>query len=414
MEPDPSIDAATSPFDRRVWRVVGDPLVRGARTAVTALPLAGIAVAVKDLIAVAGQPVGAGNPAWLAEQQPQLRSAPALEALLAAGADVVGIARTDEFAYSLAGTNVHYGTPPNPAAPGAISGGSTSGPASAVALGQAAVGLGTDTGGSIRIPASYQGLVGIRTSHGAIDTAGVLPLAPAFDTVGWLTRDTPTALRVAGVLLDGTEDRALDAARTVVLPAAQRCASPDVSLACDVLRDRLAAGGVLPPVQDDDVPADVLQRWLAAFRTVQAYQAWTAHGAWVRTHPGALGDDIAERFAVAAQVTEAEAERAAGVAEQARAQLQRLLANAVLVLPSSAGGALPLHAAATEVEAERAGTLQLTCVAGLAGAPAVSVPVLQTSDGRPAGFCLVGAPGTDRDLLRLAHRIALWSETFSP
>jgi amidase len=102
------------------------------------------------------------------------------------------------------------------------------------------------------------------------------------------------------------------------------------------------------------------------------------------------------------------------VAEQARAQLQRLLANAVLVLPSSAGGALPLHAAATEVEAERAGTLQLTCVAGLAGAPAVSVPVLQTSDGRPAGFCLVGAPGTDRDLLRLAHRIALWSGTFSP
>jgi amidase len=180
VEPDPSIDAATSPFDRRVWRVVGDPLVRGARTAVTALPLAGIAVAVKDLIAVAGQPVGAGNPAWLAEQQPQLRSAPALEALLAAGADVVGIARTDEFAYSLAGTNVHYGTPPNPAAPGAISGGSTSGPASAVALGQAAVGLGTDTGGSIRIPASYQGLVGIRTSHGAIDTAGELPLAPAF------------------------------------------------------------------------------------------------------------------------------------------------------------------------------------------------------------------------------------------
>ena len=125
----------------------------------------------KDLFEVAGFAVGAGVPAYLAESRPAATSASAVEALVAAGADVIGIAQTDEFAYSVAGRNSHYGTPPNVAAPGSIPGGSSSGPASAVALGQVSIGLGTDTAGSIRVPASYQGLWGLRTSHGAIDTA---------------------------------------------------------------------------------------------------------------------------------------------------------------------------------------------------------------------------------------------------
>ena len=129
----------------------------------------------KDLFEVAGFAVGAGVPAYLAESRPAATSASAVEALVAAGADVIGIAQTDEFAYSVAGRNSHYGTLPNVAAPGSIPGGSSSGPASAVALGQVSIGLGTDTAGSIRVPASYQGLWGLRTSHGAIDTAGLLP-----------------------------------------------------------------------------------------------------------------------------------------------------------------------------------------------------------------------------------------------
>lgn len=125
--------------DARVWRVVGEPLVPGARAEAHAqrghgseagapLPLAGETVAVKDLFAVAGQRVGAGNPAWLAGAPVETEHAWAVAALVEAGADVVGIARTDELAYSLAGTNAHYGTPPNPAAPGRVPGGSTSGP----------------------------------------------------------------------------------------------------------------------------------------------------------------------------------------------------------------------------------------------------------------------------------------------
>ena len=193
----PALAAATAPFDRSVWRVVGAPLV----AALGPGPLDGCGVAVKDLFAVAGYPVGAGVPAYLAGQAPRPASASSVTALQRAGAHLVGIAQTDEFAYSIAGRNAHYGATPNPAAPGRLGGGSSSGPAAAVALGQAEIGLGTDTAGSIRVPASYHGLVGFRPTHGAVEAEGVLPLAPSFDTVGWLTRDVATSRAVATVLL---------------------------------------------------------------------------------------------------------------------------------------------------------------------------------------------------------------------
>jgi Asp-tRNA(Asn)/Glu-tRNA(Gln) amidotransferase A subunit family amidase len=390
---------ATTAFDSTVWRVVGDPLVAPNGTG----KLNGVTVAVKDLFAVAGQAVGAGNPAWLAEQRSQQSTAPAVVALLAAGAAVTGIARTDEFAYSLAGQNAHYGAAPNPVVPKGISGGSTSGPASAVALGQVTVGLGTDTAGSIRVPASYQGLVGVRPTHGAISAAGVLPLATSFDTVGWLTRDAGTSLRVAEVLLSNAPgDLAVVAGRTLVAPTAEAHARPDVAAACARRRAELVADGLLPPLAEAELAPDTLEAWFTAFSTVQAFQAWRARGAWITAHPGALGADVGSRFAAAARITEAEAEAAEGVVAEARKRLRALLDGAILVLPSSAGGAPARDAGADAVERERAGTLRLTCLAGLAGAPAVSLPLLRTADDHPAGLCLVGAPGADLDLLRLA------------
>jgi Asp-tRNA(Asn)/Glu-tRNA(Gln) amidotransferase A subunit family amidase len=182
------------PFDRSIWRVLGDPLLTGDPTG----PLHGRTAAVKDLYAVAGQPVGAGVAAWLAEQQSAQRSAAAVDALSAAGVDIIGITRTDQFAFSMAGQNADYGTPPNGAAPGRIPGGSSSGSASAVALGQVDLALGTDTGGSVRVPASYQGIFGIRTSHDLVSRAGLLDLAPSFDTVGWFTRDAALLADVGG------------------------------------------------------------------------------------------------------------------------------------------------------------------------------------------------------------------------
>jgi Asp-tRNA(Asn)/Glu-tRNA(Gln) amidotransferase A subunit family amidase len=388
--------APAAAFDRTIWRTLGDPLVPAAESG----PLDGLGIAVKDLFAVAGERIGAGVPAWLAEQAPEAESAPAVSALLGAGAHVVGMARTDEFAYSLAGTNVHYGTPPNPAAPGGISGGSSSGPASAVALRHVPIGLGTDTGGSVRVPASYQGLVGLRTSHGAIPTTGVLPLAPSFDTVGWLTRDVATSAAVAAVLLP---DSTLTARRTLRLPTVEALARPDVRSEFGATVDRFTSDGKLPVCEEIVLPAERLERWFTAFRTVQGWEAWQAHGSWITAHPGALGADVAGRFAQAAGISSQDVLAARDVVIEARQELTRWLADSVLAIPTASGPALARTATASEIETARGATVRMTCLAGLCGAPAVSLPLLRGTDG-PAGLCLITAPGTDRGLLRLAER----------
>lgn len=383
--PAPAVDA-------RVWRAVGDPLVRPGSG-----PLSGESVAVKDLFAVAGQPVGAGNPTWAAHAPVESSHAWAVHALLGAGASVRGIARTDEFAYSLAGTNAHFGTPPNPRAPGRISGGSSSGSASAVALGHATVGLGTDTGGSIRVPAAYQGLYGMRPTHGSVPTAGLMPLAPSFDTVGWMTRDASLLRRVGAVLLPNAAPRPLR--DVVVVPELMALASPDVRVAIKTFLEdgpRGAGwggdGGTL--VEESwDLPAE----WPEVFRVHQAAQAWQSHGWWLRTRLDSLGADVRSRFEMAAEIDHDAAVQAADDAARARDAVRRLVGDRVVVLPSAPTVAPELGADLGEV---RAATLRLTCVAGLGGLPAVSVP-LTTADGLPCGVCLVGPPRRDLDLLDL-------------
>jgi amidase len=395
-------------FDTSVWRVVGAPLAAPLGHG----PLDGFGVAVKDLFAVAGQPVGGGVPGFLTGQPPRQASAWAVTALQRAGAQLTGIAQTDEFAYSIAGRNAHYGAPPNPAAPGRLGGGSSSGPAAAVALGQARVGLGTDTAGSIRIPASYQGLVGFRPTHGAVSAEGVLPLAPSFDTVGWLTRDVADSRAVAGVLLPPAADAAPAARpgrpgrliRLIRLAVVEQLADPDVRALAARRTEQAQEAGLLPAAADEvSLPPQAVEEWFAAFRTVQAHEAWQSHGAWISAHPGALGADVAERFAAAAAVTAEEAADAQAVAAKARAELSRWLDGAVLVLPTAPGPAPLRSAGPGEIDAVRGRTLRMSCLAPLAGAPAVSLPLAGHS--APVGLCLIGAPGSDTALLALAAAI---------
>jgi amidase len=381
--------------DPAIWRLVGTPLVRGAAGG----PLRGHTVAVKDLYDIAGVAVGAGIPAWLDEAEPAESTAPAVAALLAAGADITGIAQTDEFAYSIAGRNPHSGTPLNPAVLGGVPGGSSSGPASAVATGQASIGLGTDTAGSIRVPASYQGLWGLRTTHGAVSREGLLPLAPSFDTVGWLTRDAATLRAAAAATLPAATHAGVVAGGFVSAPGLLDAVEPDVRAAFTAF-DRFA-----------HVELGDLDELFSAFRTVQQAEAWRAHGEWITAHPGALGDDVAARFALAAAVTPDQESAARSAMAAARERLDAVLGERVLVLPSASSVAPSVFADAELIERTRQGTLRLTCIAGLTGRPALSVPLLGVPQpgallAAPVGVCLVGPRGSDLALIDLAESLA--------
>ena len=395
--------SAPRALDPRVWRIIGDPLLPPTGKG----PLDGHTVAVKDVFAVEGFPIGAGVPAYLAEAGTEPRSAASVRALRAAGASVRGIARTDQFAYSIAGRNAAYGTPPNPAVPGAISGGSSSGPAAAVAMGHATIGLGTDTAGSIRIPASYQGLWGLRTTYGAVSTEGVLPLAPSFDTVGWLTRDAATLAAAARASLDVEAQRGVGA-RLVVARALVESAPPDVADAFRSAVDSLTGAGhdvVRLDDADGALGVGALDALYEAFRVVQAAEAWARHGAWIDAHPGALGADIAARFAWASTVTPTHESAARAALERARVALDEALGDATLVLPSAASVAPALDADGAAIEATRAATLRMTAVAGSTGRPAVSVPGL-TVGGAPVGVCFVGPRRSDLALVESAQEWA--------
>jgi amidase len=386
-------------FDTTIWRVVGDPLLAATGSG----PLDGLTVAVKDLYAVAGHPVGAGNPTYLDESRPQLTSASAVAALLAAGAAVRGIARTDEFAYNLTGRNEHHGTPPNGAVPTALPGGSSSGSASAVSNGTADIGLGTDTAGSVRVPASYQGLWGLRTTHGAVATDGLLPLAPTFDTVGWLTRGP-------GVLL-----AALDATvgRTDPAGGGTPTAAPEVLVPVELLdaadpatRDAFHAwlGDGLATVTLGELGIPALDDLRDLMRLVQAAEATAVHGAWIAEHPGALSTVVGDRFAAAAANPPADTAAARARLEGVRAAIRHALRGRILVFPTVPGPAPSTAADAATLERVRSATTAMTSLASVGGLPAVSAPAL-TVDGAPVGVCLVGAAGTDRGIVAAADRM---------
>ncbi|WP_430868652.1 AtzH-like domain-containing protein [Demequina aurantiaca] len=390
------VSAPPAALDARIWRVVGNPLVAPS---VEHGPLSGHTVAVKDVFAVPGFAIGGGVPAYLAQSRVEDAPADALAALLDAGASVAGIAQTDQFAYSIAGVNGAYGTPPNVAAPGSIPGGSSSGPAAAVASGHASIGLGTDTAGSIRVPASYQGLWGLRPTHGAVSLRGALPLAPAYDTPGLLTRDGETLLAAARAMLPAGTQRAVGLRDIAVSSALFEAADQDVHLHLLSVIDAMMGGDVFDVPRRVSVPTTA--ELFRIFRYTQSPAAARSWSAWIDAHPGALADDVAARFAWAATVTSEQEAEALEAKAAAREALDAALGDSILVLPSASSAAPALDASPERLNSVREATLGITAVAGITGRPALSVPVLQTDDG-PVGLCLVGPRGSELALIETA------------
>jgi amidase len=356
-------------------------------------PLRGLRLAVKDIIDVAGLPTGAGHPDWLATHPVAERDAPVVARLTAAGATIVGKTHTDEFAYSMFGSNAHYGTPVNPRAPGHLPGGSSSGSAVAVASGLADVGLGTDTAGSIRIPASWCGIYGLRPTHSRASRDGIVELARTFDVPGPLAADLATLRLAAVAMLDAAA--APDPPRRLLLPPdLWRLADPAVREALrpavDALRAHLPAAE--PPL---DAPDHV-----RAFAVVQGWEFWRAHGDWITAHRPGFGPHVGVRIAAAAERTDDEAAAAAEVLAATRAALDAALGDSgVLVVPATPTPA-PANPPSGVADLRRR-MLTLETLASIGGLPALAIPAGQV-DGRPVGLCLIGARGSDEYLLDLA------------
>lgn len=383
---------------------------RIARDGASSGPLAGLTFAVKDLFDVAGVPTGAGSPDWIVSHGVPSVSAPVVDALLGAGARLVGKTHTDEIAWSLNGENAHYGTPVNPAAPGRIPGGSSSGSAAAVAGGLVDFAIGSDTGGSVRLPASYCGIFGLRPTHGRIDISGAVPLAPSYDTVGWFARDGAMLARVGAVLLgaapaSGDQGR-LSPTRPRLMIADDLFAAAGLAVAGALGEGLARVAAIAGPAAHVDVAGGALPAWRNAFRLAQSAEAWATHGAWIHATRPNFGPGVRERFEAASRLDPAEVAEARALRAAIRERMDALLgADGLLLLPSAPGIAPLLGAPAAELETFRARALELLCIAGHAGLPQMSLP-LGTLEGCPVGLSAIAPRGRDDMLLGIASALA--------
>ena len=365
-------------------------------------PLAGLSFAVKDLFDVAGYPTSGGQPFVLAMSGIKTETAPTVQRLLDAGARFAGKTITDELAFSMNGQNAHFGSPVNGATPERISGGSSSGSASAVSNQLCDFAVGSDTGGSVRAPANHCGLVGLRPTHGRISLEAVMDLAPSLDTCGWFARDIATYARVADVLL-GADAAPLPAEGVRLLAPTDvwDLLAPEVREAQAGPRRRIESLlGAAAPVA---AVLDGFDTMYWSFRFVQGREAWRSDGALIDRFAPPLGPGVKDRFAWAREVTQAQYDEASAFRARFRAHLGALLgSDGVLLMPTMPDVAPLVAAGEAELEDYRNAATKMLCIAGLSGFPQLSLP-LGTRLGAPLGISLLGPAGSDRSLVRLAE-----------
>jgi amidase len=384
----------TSPF------VAGPPIrITGAASG----PLAGLTFAAKDLFDVAGYPTGGGNPDWARKNPVPTRHAWAVQRLLDAGATLIGKTLTDEVSLGILGENPFDGTPLNPAAPGHVPGGSSSGSASAVAQKLCDTALGTDTGGSVRVPASFCGLYGIRPTHGRLDLTGMMAQAPSSDTTGWFARDAETFARVSEVLLGETIPTTLPT-KLVVAVDTFAFADPETTAALQPMVRKLSS--LVKEVREEAMAPPGLSVWARAQRTLQPYEAWLTFREWLERDNPRMQWNVARGLAEASNISGSERHWADLMRMEARGRMAWLLPpGTILCLPTTPAPAPRTGLPQSTLMPLRARISNLTSHGGLTGVPQISLPGAQVN-GLPVGLSIVGGRGSDAALVAMARALA--------
>ena len=363
-------------------------------------PLAGLTFGLKDIFDVAGHKTGFGSPDWLRTHAAAKKHSVVTQCLLDAGATLAGKTHTEEMAFSLTGENAHYGTPLNVNAPGRVPGGSSSGSAAAVAGGLVDFAIGSDTGGSVRGPASFCGIYGIRPTHGRISLEGVCALAPGLDTCGWFARDAALLARVGAVLLGG---KAAMPGRVLLAQDAFALAMPEAAQALQPALARVAK--VLGKPAPVTVSTEGLSEWFTVFRILQFAEIWEQHRDWVMREQPQFGPGIRQRFEAVAKSDAAEAALMTPRREAIADRLDKLLANnAILLLPTMPDIAPFKNCSPDQTTAFRERAMGMLCISGIGRLPQVSLP-LASLNGCPLGLSMVAARGNDEMLLAVAEKI---------
>ncbi|MCH8280432.1 MAG: amidase [Chloroflexi bacterium] len=396
-QPRPKIDDPLNAFCKDT-----DAYLEGAADG----PLSGLTFAAKDIFDVAGHVTGGGNPDWKATHQPAGKTAWVVQVLVDAGATMVGKTLTDELTRGIFGENAHYGTPVNPNAPGRVPGGSSSGSASAVAGGLVDFALGSDTGGSVRVPASFCGLYGLRPTHGRIPLDGILIQAPSYDTIGWFARDPETFARVGQILLQNSTGSIVPPRprRLVIAQDAFEVADKEVVDALQPVVDVVAS--LIGASTTERLSPAGLSGWPGQQQVLQGREAWETVRDWLdRTNPR-FSFEVTERYVTSRAISDEEVQAAKTAKMEVVERMKDVLSgDTVVCLPTTASPAPPTGQRTSARNGIRQRNSSLCCIAGTTGGPQINLPLAQL-DGLPVGLSLLGPPGSDEALIGLAREVA--------
>jgi amidase len=363
-------------------------------------PLTGLTFAAKDLFDVAGFPTGGGNPDWGRRHPVPEKHAWAVETLLNAGACLIGKTITDEVSLGILGESAFYGTPLNSAAPDRVPGGSSSGSAAAVAGRLCDFAIGTDTGGSVRVPASFCGLYGIRPTHGRLDLSGMLPQAPGSDTTGWLSRDANTFSLVSSVLLGEAVPAKLPS-RLLIAVDAFGFACKETRAALEPMVKKLSA--LIGNRHDEIMAPQGISVWGRAQRLLQPVEAWATFKDWVDRENPRVAFNVARGLLAGSMVSAEDLQWAELMRREARARLEYLLPpGTVLCLPTTPFPAPKKGLPLSDQNRIRNLILCLCAQGGLTGMPQLSIPGA-AAEGVPVGLSIIGARNSDTSLTAVAN-----------
>ena len=366
-------------------------------------PLSGLTFAAKDIFDVVGYVTGGGNPDWQATHEAAKHTAWVVSRLVEAGATMVGKTITDEITRGIFGENAHYGTPVNPRAPGRVPGGSSSGSAAAVAGGIVDFALGSDTGGSVRVPASFCGLYGLRPTHGRIPLDGILLQAPSYDTIGWFARDADLFARIGAVLLHSDIPQSRPR-HLVIAEDAFEVADQRVQDALRPIIDRIAS--VIGNCRTARLAPTRLSDWAGQQQILQGREAWETAKDWIDRVNPRFSFEVAERYRFASAISDAEVEAAKATRATIIEHMTAILDDGTVVcLPTTPTPAPPLGERLSTRNSLRPRISTLTCIAGTTGTPQINLPLAEV-DGLPIGLSLLGAKGSDEMLIAFARELA--------
>lgn len=365
--------------------------------------LEGLNFAVKDVFKILGSTYGNGHPKWLGTNTPDDFTTDMITKLLEAGADLVGKTVCDELCFSISGENWHYGSPINPHDPRRFAGGSSSGSAVAVAGGLVDFSLGSDCLGSVRVPASYNGIYGVRPTYERVDNNGEAPYCESMDVLGYMAKDSGVLKRISKIIL-GEDKTGFNFKRLIIATDCYEELDKDVKAA---LKPAISyIGENLSLVEEVEISPEGIDDWVNTFRLIQGYEVWESYGSWVRKYRPIISRGPRERLEWASTISMEDYKSAYSKRQNIIDRVHTILGDDGLLCIPTAASVAPLRTAPLkEINATRAQSSSLLAISPLTNTPQITIPMVKQFE-VPLGLSLIGPMGSDLSLVEFSTHMA--------